>query len=189
MFRNVGFAITGSFCNHDKILIELKNLTDKGFNILPIFSNSVHSMDTRFGTAKAFYEKVKSITSNEPITTIVEAEPLGPKKMIDLLVVAPCTGNTLSKLANGITDTPVLMTAKAHVRNNKPVVIAVSTNDGLGFSLQNIAQLINSKNYFFVPFKQDDAVKKPKSLVADFSKLYETIVMVEKNEQIQPIII
>ena len=185
----VGFAITGSFCTHEKILKILKDLVEKGYDILPIFSYSVKNTDTRFGTAKDFYEKVVEITGKIPVDTIVGAEPIGPKNMIDILVVAPCTGNTLSKLANAITDTPPTMVAKAHLRNNKPLVIAVSSNDALGLNMKNLATLMSTKNIYFVPFGQDDAIKKPKSLIADYDLVEKTILYALKQEQIQPILL
>ena len=185
----VGFAITGSFCTHEKILKILKDLVEKGYDILPIFSYSVKNTDTRFGTAKDFYEKVVEITGKTPVDTIVGAEPIGPKNMIDILVVAPCTGNTLSKLANAITDTPPTMVAKAHLRNNKPLVIAVSSNDALGLNMKNLATLMSTKNIYFVPFGQDDAIKKPKSLIADYDLVEKTILYALKQEQIQPILL
>ena len=185
----VGFAITGSFCTHEKILKILKDLVEKGYDILPIFSYSVKNTDTRFGTAKDFYEKVVEITGKTPVDTIVGAEPIGPKNMIDILVVAPCTGNTLSKLANAITDTPPTMVAKAHLRNNKPMVIAVSSNDALGLNMKNLATLMSTKNIYFVPFGQDDAIKKPKSLIADYDLVEKTILYALKQEQIQPILL
>lgn len=185
----VGFAITGSFCTHEKILKILKDLVEKGYDILPIFSYSVKNTDTRFGTAKDFYEKVVEITGKTPVDTIVGAEPIGPKNMIDILVVAPCTGNTLSKLANAITDTPPTMVAKAHLRNNKPLVVAVSSNDALGLNMKNLATLMSTKNIYFVPFGQDDAIKKPKSLIADYDLVEKTILYALKQEQIQPILL
>lgn len=185
----VGFAITGSFCTHEKILKILKDLVEKGYDILPIFSYSVKNTDTRFGTAKDFYEKVVKITGKTPVDTIVGAEPIGPKNMIDILVVAPCTGNTLSKLANAITDTPPTMVAKAHLRNNKPLVVAVSSNDALGLNMKNLATLMSTKNIYFVPFGQDDAIKKPKSLIADYDLVEKTILYALKQEQIQPILL
>ena len=185
----VGFAITGSFCTHEKILKILKDLIEKGYDILPIFSYSVKNTDTRFGTAKDFYEKVVEITGKTPVDTIVGAEPIGPKNMRDNLVVAPCTGNTLSKLANAITDTPPTMVAKAHLRNNKPLVVAVSSNDALGLNMKNLATLMSTKNIYFVPFGQDDAIKKPKSLIADYDLVEKTILYALKQEQIQPILL
>ena len=151
MFKNIGFAITGSFCTHEKILPEIQNLVDKGYKVIPIFSLSVSNTDTRFGTAKDFEDKITKITGISPIKTMTDAEPVGPKNMIDVLVVAPCTGNTLSKLANAISDTPVTMVAKSLMRNNKPIVLGISTNDALGFNLENIAKLLSAKNVFFVP--------------------------------------
>ncbi len=184
---NIGFGITGSFCTHDKALKAVENLIKKGHNVLPIVSSSVFSTDTRFGKAKDFLKKLEEITKNKIISSVVEAEPIGPKNLIDILVIAPCTGNTLAKLANGITDSAVTMTAKAHTRNNKPVVIAVSTNDALGMSLKNIATLLNTKNYYFVPMKQDNPEQKPKSMVAEFDKIEETIMLAIENKQIQPL--
>ena len=185
----VGFAITGSFCTHEKILLVLKDLVKKGYDILPILSYSVKNTDTRFGSAKDFYKNVKDITGKTPIDTIVGAEPVGPKGMIDILVVAPCTGNTLSKLANAITDTAPTMVAKAHLRNNKPLVIAVSSNDALGLNMKNLATLMSTKNVYFVPFGQDDATNKPKSLIADYDMIEETILCALKHEQIQPVLL
>ena len=184
----VGFAITGSFCTHEKILKVMEDLVLKGYDLLPIFSSSVRNTDTRFGTAKEFYDKVVKITGKTPICDIVSAEPVGPKNMIDVLVVAPCTGNTLSKLANAITDTAVTMVAKAHLRNNKPLVIAVSSNDALGLNFKNLATLMVTKNVYFVPFGQDDATKKPKSLIADWNLIENTLLLSLKGEQIQPLL-
>ena len=187
--NRIGFAITGSFCTHDRILKVMEDLVGKGYELLPIFSNSVKNIDTRFGSAKDFYDKVVKITGKTPICDIVAAEPVGPKGMIDVLVVAPCTGNTLSKLANAITDTAVTMVAKAHLRNNKPLVIAVSSNDALGLNFKNLATLMGTKNVYFVPFGQDDAIKKPKSLIADWNLIEDTIISAMKGEQIQPLLL
>ena len=189
MIKNIGMAITGSFCTHDKILEKIEELKNKGYNIIPIFSDKVSTTDTRFGSAKAFRKKIIELTGNIPVENIVEAEPLGPKGMIDALIVAPCTGNTLAKLANAITDNAVTMATKAHLRNNKPVVIAISTNDALGLNLSSIATLMNSKNVYFVPFGQDNPDKKPKSMIADWNLLEETLLKAEENEQIQPVLI
>jgi len=185
----IGFAITGSFCTHEKILKVMEDLVLKGYDLLPIFSNSVKETNTRFGTAKDFYDKVVKITGKTPICDIVSAEPVGPKNMIDVLVVAPCTGNALSKLANAITDTAVTMVAKAHLRNNKPLVVAVSSNDALGLNLKNLATLMGTKNVYFVPFGQDDAIKKPKSLIADWELIENTVISAVKGEQIQPVLL
>ena len=185
----IGFGITGSFCTHDLILNEIKNLVEKGYKIIPILTDKVLITSTRFGTAQDFILKIENLTGNKVVSTIVEAEPIGPKNLIDILVVAPTTGNTLAKLANAITDNAVTMVFKAHVRNNKPVVIGISSNDALGLNLKNIATLLNTKNIYFVPFAQDDPMKKPKSLIADYSKIEETIEGALKGEQIQPLLI
>ena len=184
---NIGFAITGSFCTHEKIIETIKNLT-KDYNIIPIITPSVKNTSTRFGDNKKFIQTLQDITQNKVITSIIEAEPLGPANKIDILVIAPCTGNTLAKLATGITDNAVLMTAKSHQRNNKPIVVGISTNDALGLNLKNIALLLNSKNFFFVPFFQDSPQSKPKSLVAKWEQLPKTIEEALKNKQIEPII-
>lgn len=186
---NIGIAITGSFCTYSNILEQIKVLVDKGHNILPIVSKEVLSTDTRFGKAGEFLEKLENITNNKVIKNIVEAEPLGPNNMIDVLAVAPCTGNTLAKLANGISDDAVTMSAKSHMRNYKPLVIAISTNDALGLNMQNLAKLFNAKNVYFVPFRQDSPFKKPKSLISDLSLLLDTIEKANNNEQIQPIML
>lgn len=186
---NVGVAITGSFCTFDHILEELKKLQSEGANIIPIFSFNAGRIDTRFGKASDFVEKVKSITGKDPILTIEEAEPLGPKGMIDVLVIAPCTGNTIAKLSNGITDTPVLMAAKAHMRNNKPLVISISTNDALGLNLKNIGTLLSTKEVYFVPFGQDNYEAKPKSMVANTKLMIPTIEDALERKQLQPILI
>lgn len=180
---NIGFAITGSFCTFDKILAELVNIKKEGANIIPIFSQNAATMNTRFFKSSDFLDKVIDITSNKPILTIQDAEPLGPKNMLDILIIAPCTGNTLAKLSNGITDTPVLMAAKAHMRNNKPLVISISTNDALGLNLANIGHLMNTKGIYFVPFSQDNYEKKPKSMIAHTELIISTLELAldEKN--------
>lgn len=186
---NIGFGITGSFCTHEKILIEIENLVNKGHNVIPILTDKVLTTSTRFGSSEEFIKRVKKITQNKVVSNIVEAEPIGPKNLIDILVIAPTTGNTLGKLANAITDNAVTMVFKAHIRNNKPVVIGISTNDALGLNLKNIATLLNAKNIFFVPFGQDDPMKKPKSLIADYSKIEETIEFALRGEQVQPLLL
>ena len=185
---NIGFAITGSFCTHEKILEEIKKLSQKDYNIIPIVTNAVFKTNTRFGDAKNFLKNLETITKNKVISTITDAEPLGPQNKIDILVIAPCTGNTISKLALGITDNAVLMTAKSHQRNNKPIVVGISSNDALGLNLKNIATLLNSKNFFFVPFSQDSPQNKPKSLVANWEKLEETIKSALLGKQLEPLI-
>ena len=189
MIKNIGFAITGSFCTHAKILSTINNLKQKGYNIYPIITNKVKLTNTRFGKAKDFVINLEGICENKVIDNITEAEPLGPKGIIDALIVAPCTGNTISKLANAITDNSVTMTAKALMRNNKPVIIGISTNDALGLNAKNIAQLFNCKGIYFVPFMQDDFINKPKSLVANFDLIEETLISAENGNQIQPIIL
>ena len=186
---NIGFGITGSFCTHKLILEEIKILVEKGYNIIPILSDSVQKFSTRFGRKENFISEIERITGNVVVSNIVEAEPIGPNNLIDVFVVAPTTGNTLSKLANAITDNAVTMVFKSHVRNNKPVVVGISSNDGLGLNLKNIATLLNTKNIYFVPFGQDDPVKKPKSLIADYSKIEDTILSAVKGEQIQPLLL
>lgn len=185
---NIGFAITGSFCTFDKIKIEMKKLVNTGANVIPIFSFNTQQLDSRFGNAKDLMEEIEAIAGNKAICTIPQAEPIGPKNLIDLLVIAPCTGNTLAKLANGITDTPVLMAAKAHMRNNRPVVISISTNDALSNSLKNIGVLMNMKNIYFVPFGQDNHVKKPYSMIAHTDLLIPTLEAALEKQQIQPIV-
>lgn len=184
----VGFAVTGSFCTLKKTISHIRDLTENGANVIPIMSEITYNTDTRFGKAEDFISEIKSITGNEIITSVKGAEPIGPKNILDALVIAPCTGNTLSKIALGMTDSCVAMAAKANLRNENPLVIAVSTNDGLGASAQNIAHLMNAKNVYFVPFGQDDAVKKPNSLVADMSKIADTLDFALSGRQIQPIL-
>ncbi|MCM8900794.1 dipicolinate synthase subunit B [Caldicoprobacter algeriensis] len=185
----IGFCVTGSFCTFDKVLIHLQRIVDEGAEVYPIFSYAVASTDTRFTTAADFRQKVESITGHKVIADIVGAEPIGPKKLLDVVVIAPCTGNTLAKLANGITDTPVLMAAKAHLRNQRPVVIAVSTNDALGNNAKNLGQIMNVKNVYLVPFYQDDPVNKPNSLIADMDKIIDTVLLALEGKQIQPVLI
>ena len=169
--KRVGFALCGSFCTHKEVLRELEGLCQEYETVLPIVSQACQTTDTRFGTAEAFLAEVERLTGHTAIGTIRDAEPIGPKKLLDALVIAPCTGNTLGKLAAGITDTPVTMAAKAHLRNDRPVVIAVATNDGLSAAARNIGELLVRKNIFFVPFGQDDPEKKPCSLMADFTRI------------------
>ena len=188
--KKVGFAFTGSFCTFKAVLEELKKLKKENADILPIMSFNSYKLDTKFGKAQEYIETIKEITGKEEIIhTIQGAEPIGPKKLTDVMVIAPCSGNTIAKLANGITDTPVLMAAKSHLRNNNPVVLAISTNDGLSGSAENIGKLLNRNNYFFVPFKQDNPITKPRSVVADFKYLIPTIEKALDREQIEPILL
>lgn len=185
---NIGVAMCGSFCTFNKAIEEIKKLAELGMNITPIMSLNAQETDTRFGKAEDFKKQLKEITGNDIITTIKDAEPIGPKNKLDIMLIAPCTGNTLAKLNNGITDSPVLMACKAHLRNEKPLVIAIATNDALGINLVNIGGLINRKNIYFVPFSQDDPEKKPRSMVADFKEIIPALEMAVEGIQIQPII-
>ncbi|MBE7039210.1 MAG: dipicolinate synthase subunit B [Ruminococcaceae bacterium] len=186
--KKIGFAMTGSFCTFKKVIEELKKLCNTGAEIFPIMSLPSSSFDTRFGSADGFMTEIRNITKKEIITTIPGAEPIGPKNYLDALVISPCTGNTLAKLALGITDTPVVMAAKATLRNKKPVIIAVSTNDGLSASAKNIGLLLNTKNIYFVPFGQDDCINKPTSIVADMTKITQTVTEALSGIQLQPVI-
>lgn len=186
--KSIGVGFTGSFCTYEKIFAALENLKQTGAKLLPVFSLNASSLNSRFGTSESFLERAEKLTGHTPITTIPAAEPIGPKGLMDILVIAPCTGNTLSKLANGISDTPVLMAAKSHLRNNRPLVISLSTNDALGMNLKNIGILLNTKNIYFVPFGQDDYRAKPNSMTAFTELLPETIDAALKGRQIQPVI-
>lgn len=183
-----GLCVTGSFCTLSAMLSSLDALTDGGFDLTPIFSFNVASLDTRFYKQADFEQLIVKKTGKRPIKTIAEAEPLGTSSPLDLMIVAPCTGNTLAKLANSITDTPVTMAVKAHLRNNRPVVLSVATNDGLAGSGKNIAKLLNTKNIYFVPFGQDSPFKKPNSLVADMKLLLPTCLTALDGKQLQPIL-
>lgn len=185
---NIGLCVCGSFCTLSKTLIVVERLINKGHTIYPILSFSVNNTDTRFFKANDFIKKITTLTGHEPITTIVDAEPIGPNKPFDLILSLPTTGNTLSKLACGTTDTPVTMAIKAHLRNLKPVVLSIATNDGLSQSLPNIATLLNRKNIYFVPFKQDDPISKPNSLIADTDLVEETIACAMIGKQLMPVI-
>lgn len=185
----LGFAMSGSFCTLSKVIEELKMLAESGYDIYPIMSETVYITDTRFGAAQSFIEKTEEICGKKIIHTIPEAEPIGPKKLLDVLVIAPCTGNTLGKLANGITDTSVTMAAKAHLRNERPLILAPSTNDALGGSARSIGTLLNCKDIYFVPFGQDDHEKKHNSCVADFSLIGKTVENALMNKQIQPLLL
>ena len=185
----VGFAVTGSFCTLDVAIKQIAQLKAAGANVIPIMSEIVEKTDTRFGTAEHFKSSMQELSGNSIICTIKDAEPIGPKKLLDALVIAPCTGNTISKLANGINDTCVTMAAKAHLRNLKPLIVAVSTNDALGASARNIGQLLLAKNIFFVPYGQDDPIKKPNSMIADFNLIVPATLAAVEGKQLQPIII
>ncbi len=185
----VGLALTGSFCTFARVMPVIEKLVSNGFDVTPILSYNAGSMDTRFGTAVSWKEKLIETTGKPPICTIEDAEPVGPKKLFDVLAVAPCTGNTLSKLANGVTDTPVTMVVKSHLRVERPVVLGISTNDGLSGSAANIGTLLNRKHYYFVPFRQDAPYTKPRSLVADMELLPAALAAALDNRQLQPILL
>lgn len=185
---NIGFGFTGSFCTYKRMFQELKNVVEHGAVVTPVFSFQAQRINSRFGKASDFLEKAHLITDKLPITSISQAEPIGPKGLLDVMVIAPCTGNTLAKMANGIVDSPVLMAAKSHLRNNRPVVISISTNDALSMNLKNIGLLMNTKHIYFVPFGQDDYEKKPNSMVAHVEELIPTIEAAMEGRQLQPII-
>jgi dipicolinate synthase subunit B len=185
----IGFAMCGSFCTYDRVIDVLRHLSTVYTDITPIMSEKSYITDTRFGDAQDFIRTVEEICGKKVIASVKGAEPIGPKKLLDVLVVAPCTGNTIAKIANGITDSSVTMAVKAHLRNERPVILAVSTNDGLAGNAANIGKLLNVRNIYFVPFGQDDAFKKPRSLVADFNQIESTIEASLHGAQIQPILI
>ena len=184
----LGFAMCGSFCTFDAVLTQLEAMRAEFPKTIPIMSTVSYETDTRFGTAEDFRARLERACGQPVIHTIAQAEPIGPKKLLDVLVIAPCTGNTLAKLANGIADTPVTLAAKAHLRNERPIVIAVSTNDALAGNAENIGKLLARGHYFFVPMRQDNAIKKPRSVVADFTRLPETIRAALDGRQLQPLL-
>lgn len=187
--KTVGFALCGSFCTFAEVLETLEQVTKTFTNVIPILSEVSASTDTRFGDAEAHIEKITALCGRKPIISIREAEPIGPKKLLDLIIVAPCTGNTLGKLAQGITDSTVTMAVKAQLRNQRPVLLAVSTNDGLGASGRNIMDLIQRKHIYMVPFGQDDPVGKPTSLKADMGKVTEAAKAALEGVQLQPVLL
>lgn len=185
---SIGFALTGSFCTFERALAQMEELVRRGYDVLPVLSFHAGGLDTRFMAAHEVRERVQHITGHEPIDSLTAAEPIGPKRMCDVYVMAPITGNSLSKLANGQFDTPALLGAKSHLRNEKPLVLAISTNDGLGAAAQNIGRLLQWRNVYFVPFGQDDPIKKPRSLVADFDQLPRTVAAALAGIQLQPML-
>ena len=184
----VGFAMCGSFCTFSQVFPVMERLAAE-HQVIPIFSPVVCSVDSRFGTAQAHIQRATDICGTPPLHTIPQVEPLGPKKLLDALIIAPCTGNTLSKLAHSVADTAVTMAAKSHLRNGRPVVVAISTNDALAGAAENIGRLLVRKHYYFVPVGQDDALNKPTSLVADFEKIPATLELALKGIQIQPLLL
>lgn len=185
---NIGFAMCGSFCTFASVFPVLEALASN-HTIIPILSESGCSIDSRFGTAQEHIDRIRRICGRQPLCTVEEVEPIGPKKLLDALIIAPCTGNTLAKLSHSIADGPVTMAAKSHLRNGRPVLVAVSTNDGLAGAAENIGRLLARKHYYFVPYGQDDPFKKPTSLVADFSKIPQALDEALNGQQIQPILL
>ncbi len=186
--KKLGLAVCGSFCTFDELLPQVRRLA-QDYEITPILSQAAYQTDTRFGMAAAFVRELRTVCGREPIITVEEAEALGPRTPLDVLAVAPCTGNTLAKLAAGIADGPVTFACKAHLRNRRPVVIAVSTNDGLAAAAQNIGALLNRKHYYFVPFGQDDPGAKPNSLKADLGLLEAAVAAALEEKQLQPVLL
>ena len=187
--KKVGFVLTGSFCTFKKVIPKIKEMIKLGADILPIMTFNSYNLDTKFGKAEDFINEIEEITNKKIIHTITEAEPIGPKKMTDIMVIAPCSGNTMAKLSCDIIDTPAVMAAKSHLRNNRPLVIAPSTNNGLSGNAENIGKLLNRKNYYFVPFRQDNPITKPRSIVFDAEYIIKTIKYALDGEQISPILI
>ncbi len=185
---NIGFALCGSFCTFAAVFPVMQELA-KQHTIIPILSPAAANTDTRFGTAEEHIRTITAICGRPPMTTLPEVEPIGPKKLIDILVIAPCTGNTLAKLSNGIADTAVTMAAKSQLRNGRPVLLGISTNDGLSGAAENIGRLLNRRNYYFVPFGQDDALAKPTSLVANWQKLPQALHAATEGYQLQPLLV
>ncbi len=186
--KNVGFVMCGSFCTFSQSFEAAENLKNLGCNLVPIMSFNASSISSRFGKSKENIERLENICEKKVIKTIEAAEPIGPKKLLDILVVAPCTGNTLAKLSMGITDTPATMAVKSHIRNQRPVVIAIATNDALANSAKNIGALLNYKNYYFVPYNQDNSTAKPNSMIAKFDLIPQTLISALNGYQIQPIL-
>lgn len=183
----IGFAICGSYCTHKYAIEQMKMLSDKGYDILPIVSENVYSTDTRFGKAKELEAKIYEICGKEVIHTVVDAEPIGPKMCLEAMIICPCTGNTLAKMSSGITDTAVTMAAKAHLRGDRPLIVALASNDALSANLKNIGHMLSRKHVYFVPLYQDDPQKKPHSLIADFSLLLPTLEHAMEGKQYQRI--
>ena len=184
----IGFAVCGSFCTYSKVFPVMEQLS-REHHLTPIFSDAAYGVDSRFGAAQEHIAMAEEICGTPPLHTIAQVEPVGPKKLFDILIIAPCTGNTLAKLAHSIADTPVTMAAKSHLRNARPILIAVSTNDALAGAAENIGKLLARKHYYFVPFGQDDAMNKPTSMVADFAEIPQAIAEALEGRQIQPILI
>lgn len=189
MKETIGYCLTGSFCTFSKSIKQIELLSQNGYNVIPILSYNSQITDSRFGEADKFRADIEEITGNKALCKIEEVEPIGPKKLLDILIISPCTGNTLGKLANGIYDTPVTLSAKSHIRNERPVLIGVSTNDALRGSAKNIGVLLNSRHYYFIPMGQDDFKNKPFSVVCDFEKTLEAVKAALCGKQLQPMLI
>lgn len=187
--KNIGYCFTGSFCTFKTSIAEMKKLVEDGANVFPIMSFNSYNLDSKFGKSEDFIKEIEEITNHKVINSITSAEPIGPKKMFDILIIAPCSGNTIAKLANDIIDTPATMATKSHLRTERPVVIAISTNNALSGAAENIGKLLNRKHYYFVPFKQDNPITKPRSIVADFGYIKKTLEYALDGKQIQPIIL
>ncbi|MBQ1393447.1 MAG: dipicolinate synthase subunit B [Lachnospiraceae bacterium] len=186
--KTIGFAMTGSFCTYEKAFLQMKILREMGATIIPIFSYVPQEIECRFGSYKHFLEKAEEISDHRPILTIAQAEPIGPKGLLDVLLIAPCTGNTMAKLSMAITDTPVLMAAKSQLRTERPVVLSLASNDSLGLNFKNLGSLYSVKHVYFVPFGQDDSIKKPNSLVAHMDCIPTTLEMALEEKQLQPVL-
>ena len=187
--KNIGYALTGSFCTFRATIQEMENLVKIGAQVFPIMSFNSYRLDTKFGKAQDFIEEIEELTGHKIIHTIPAAEPIGPQKMFDVLIVAPCSGNTIAKLANYIIDTPVTMAVKSLLRINRPIVLGISTNNGLSGAAENIGKLLNRRDYYFVPFKQDNPITKPRSIVCDFRYIQKTLEYALEGEQIGPILL
>lgn len=187
--KNIGYALTGSFCTFRTTIQEMENLVKLGAHVFPIMSFNSYTLDTKFGKAADFIEEIENLTGHKIIHTIQDAEPIGPKKMFDILIVAPCSGNTIAMLSHDIINTPATMAVKSHLRNDRPVVIGISTNNGLSGAAENIGRLLNRRNYYFVPFKQDNPITKPRSIVCDFKYIQKTLEYALDGEQIEPILL
>jgi dipicolinate synthase subunit B len=187
--KKIGFGLTGSHCTYDAVFPEIEKLVNAGAEVLPVVTSTVQNTETRFGAGEDWIERIENLTGNKVIDSIVKAEPLGPKIQLDCMVIAPLTGNSMSKFANAMTDSPVLMAAKATLRNQNPVVVGISTNDALGLNGMNLMRLMAVKNIYFIPFGQDDPVKKPNSMVARMTMLSETIEAAITGKQLQPVIV
>ena len=184
----VGFALCGSFCTLASVISQIKKFVGMGFDVLPIMSEITYNTDSRFGSAKSFIDKIEEITGKKIINSVKQAEVIGPKKLLDILVIAPCTGNTAAKIALGVSDTSVTMACKSHLRNQRPVLISLASNDALGNGAKNIAHLLNMKNVYLVPFEQDDCINKPNSLISNVELIYESAIEAMGGRQIQPVL-